>query len=168
MGTGGCALGDDHMPLARSGTQGDISPQPASASGTIVGASVGSMTQPISGSAVPMGPMGPPGPQGPAGTPGETWFSGDGYPPSATGIVGDWWLDSSSGDYYEKTGASVWTWVGNIRGPQGPQGQQGATGATGPQGVAGPAGPPSVVQMTQAAYTALSVKDPNTLYVIVG
>lgn len=29
-------------------------------------------------------------------------------------------------------------------------------------------GAAAIVQMTQAAYTALSTKDPNTLYVIVG
>jgi hypothetical protein len=35
-------------------------------------------------------------------------------------------------------------------------------------GPPGPQGPPSVIQMTQAAYDALTPKDPNTLYVIVG
>jgi hypothetical protein len=48
-------------------------------------------------------------------------------------------------------------------GVAGPAGPPGADGAPGPQG------PPGVwVQMTQAAYDALPVKDPNTLYVIVG
>lgn len=74
--------------------------------------------------------------------------------------------------------------VGQIGGPAGPQGSPGPTGpagpagtpgtpglpgATGPAGPAGPTGPPGVwVQMTQAAYDALPVKDPGTLYVIVG
>jgi collagen type V/XI/XXIV/XXVII alpha len=46
------------------------------------------------------------------------------------------------------------------QGPQGPQGVQGPPGPTGAQGV--------WVQMTQAAYTALPVKDPGVLYVIIG
>lgn len=47
-----------------------------------------------------------------------------------------------------------------------------APGPVGPQGPAGPQGPQGAqgvwVQMTRAAYTALAVKDPNVLYVIVG
>jgi hypothetical protein len=57
----------------------------------------------------------------------------------------------------------------------GPQGVQGSTGPQGPPGPTGQQGPPGVqgasgvwATMTQAAYTALSTKDPNTLYVIVG
>lgn len=39
----------------------------------------------------------------------------------------------------------------------------------GPTGPTGPTGPSGVwVSMTQAAYDALPVKDPDTLYVIVG
>jgi hypothetical protein len=75
-------------------------------------------------------------------------------------------------------------------GPTGPQGETGPTGPSGPQGAAGsdgadssfPEAPtdgkvygrksaawaPSWVQMTQAAYDALTPKDANTLYVIVG
>ena len=74
------------------------------------------------------GPQGNPGSQGPQGTPGEKWFTGSGAPSGATGIVGDWYLDSSNGDYHEKTGASAWTLRGNLKGPQGAQGVQGATG----------------------------------------
>jgi microcystin-dependent protein len=71
------------------------------------------------------GAQGPQGIQGPAGTPGDNWFTGSGAPPGATGIVGDWYLNSANGDYYEKTGASTWTLRGNLRGPQGPQGPAG-------------------------------------------
>jgi microcystin-dependent protein len=77
------------------------------------------------------GPAGPPGPQG---EPGEKWFTGSGAPSGAVGVVGDWYLDSANGDYYEKTGTSTWTLRGNLKGPagaQGPQGIQGAQGATG-------------------------------------
>ena len=57
-------------------------------------------------------------------------------------------------------------------GVQGPPGTAstvpGPAGPAGPPGAAGPAGPPGQwVSMTQAAYDALAVKDPATLYVII-
>lgn len=51
------------------------------------------------------------------------------------------------------------------QGERGPQGERGATGPTGPQG---PIGPPGLVKRTQAQYDALTTKDANTLYAIVG
>jgi microcystin-dependent protein len=78
--------------------------------------------------------IGPTGAQGAPGAPGEKWFTGSGAPAAATGAVNDWYLDSTNGDYYEKTGASAWTLRGNLRGATG------ATGATGPQGPMGPMG----------------------------
>jgi Collagen triple helix repeat (20 copies) len=113
------------------------------------------------GATGPQGPIGNTGPQGPQGVKGDTgntgpqgpigqaeaWWSGAGAPPSGTApgtAIGDWWLDTTSGDVWEKTGGSTWTLRGNIRGPkgdQGTQGSQGATGATGPQGPIGNTGP---------------------------
>ena len=63
-----------------------------------------------------------------------------------------------------------------IPGPKGDPGTKGDKGDKGDAGAAstvpGPPGPPGTpaqwTQMTAAAYTALPVKDPNTLYVIVG
>jgi hypothetical protein len=80
-------------------------------------------------SAGPIGPEGPEGPEGPAstvpgppGTPGEQWFAGSGAPSGAMGIVGDWYIDNVSGDFYEKTGASTWTVRGQLAGPPGAPG----------------------------------------------
>jgi Collagen triple helix repeat (20 copies) len=103
---------------------------------------------------------GPQGIQGPAGTPGEVWFTGSGAPADTTGIVGDWYLNSANGDYYEKTAATTWTLRGSLRGPQGIQGiqgiqgpagadstvpgPQGEQGIQGPQGVQGPIGPSGI------------------------
>lgn len=105
----------------------------------------------------PKGAQGDPGPTGTTGAPGaagEKWFSSTAAPGAGLGAIGDWHLHTTTGDVSEKTTGSVWTVRGNIKGP---------TGTTGPQG------PPGVwVQMTQAAYDALAVKDPGTLYVIVG
>jgi hypothetical protein len=84
---------------------------------------------------------GPQGIQGPAGTPGEVWFTGSGAPAGAIGIVGDWYLNSANGDYYDKTASTTWTLRGSLLGPQGIQGTQGAQGIQGIQGPQGPAGP---------------------------
>jgi Collagen triple helix repeat (20 copies) len=75
------------------------------------------------------------------GTGGERWFTGSGVPLDTTGEVGDFYLNSVNGDYYEKTGSTTWTLRGSLRGPQGPQGPQGAQGPTGPTGATGSQGP---------------------------
>ena len=88
------------------------------------------------------GPQGPLGPQGPQGVPGEKWHTGSGAPPGATGVVGDWWLDSSSGDFWEKTGTSTWTPRGNLKGPTGATGSTGAAGTPGEKWYSGAGAPP--------------------------
>lgn len=74
--------------------------------------------------------------KGPAGENGARWYSGAGAPSSGSYVVGDWYINTSNGDLYEKTGASTWTLRDNLTGPQG------ATGPTGPQGPAGVTPPP--------------------------
>lgn len=81
--------------------------------------------------------VGPAGAQGPSGTPGTKWYDQAGTPNPANGTVGDFYLNRTTGDYYEKTGVSAWTARGNIKGPTG---AAGATGATGAQGIQGPQG----------------------------
>jgi len=109
----------------------------------------------------PIGPIGPQGTkgdtgsqgiqgiqgiQGVAGLNGKTWYSGTANPATSWGVVGDFHLNTSTWDVREKTGASVWTVRGNIKGPvgatgaqgtQGIQGVKGDTGANGPQGLQG-------------------------------
>jgi hypothetical protein len=70
-------------------------------------------------------------------TQAEAWFSGSGLPSAGTGAVGDWYLNLSNGDVYEKSTISAWTLRANIMGPVGP-----ASSAVGPQGPPGPTGPP--------------------------
>jgi hypothetical protein len=81
---------------------------------------------------------------------GSKWWTGSGAPAGALGVVGDVYLNTATGDVYQKTAAAAWTLTGNIRGPAGPQGPagaqgatgaQGPTGATGSQGAQGPQGP---------------------------
>ena len=145
--------------------------------------------------AVVAGIPGPAGPTGPTGPPGSKWHDGSGAPAGGLGVVGDFYLNTANGDFYEKTGASTWTLDGNLKGPQGIQGIQGDAGATGSAGVGVPTGGTTgqvlaknsatnydtewvdqtggggggevaIVELTQAAYNALAPPDPDTLYVI--
>lgn len=73
------------------------------------------------------GDPGPAGPTGPAGLSNSHWYSGAGAPVSEDHVAGDWYLDNTSGDAYEKTDELVWTLRTNIKGSQGPMGPQGAS-----------------------------------------
>jgi hypothetical protein len=88
----------------------------------------------------PTGATGPQGPTGATGTAGSKLHNITSTPSTSLGVTGDFALNTSNGDVYEKTGASAWTLRGNFRGPQGIQGTTGATGATGAQGVKGDTG----------------------------
>jgi len=100
------------------------------------------------GATGPQGPQGVKGDTGTAGTngaPGSVWFTGAGVPAGslAGSVIGDFYLNSSTGDYYRKTAATVWTLQGNLRGPQGTTGTAGANGAPGSvwfSGTTAPAG----------------------------
>ncbi len=83
------------------------------------------------------GATGADGTQGPAGS---KWFTGSVVPLTALGRVGDFYLNTSNGDQYEKTNESTWTLRSNLRGPPGPAGD--GTSVTGPAGPAGPQGAP--------------------------
>lgn len=89
------------------------------------------------------------GPQGPTGL-AEVWWSGAGVPPTATGAIGDWYLNTSTADVYEKTGSTTWTLRCNIKGATGNTGSQGPQGATGSQGTQGPQGPTGATGQAEA------------------
>lgn len=42
-------------------------------------------------------------------TPGNVWLSGAGAPGGGTGSEGDWYLNTTTGDVYTKTGPTTWT-----------------------------------------------------------
>lgn len=73
----------------------------------------------------PTVPVWTPIPTGAPGLPGESWWSGAGAPSAATGNEGDWYLDTTNGDVWEKVDATTWTVKANIKGPQGIQGVRG-------------------------------------------
>lgn len=85
------------------------------------------------GAVGPQGPPGADGTNGTNGTNGATWTSGTGVPSSLSGVDGDFYFRTSTGDVYKKVTGS-WGIIANITGPAGPTGPQGATG---PQGTAG-------------------------------
>ena len=97
--------------------------------------------QGLQGSTGATGSQGPTGATGPAGLNGSTWYTGTGSPSGALGTINDFYLNTSNGDYYKKTGASNWTIQANLTGPQGVQGVTGATGVQGPIGATGSSGP---------------------------
>lgn len=92
------------------------------------------------GSTGPAGSTGAPGTPGAAGTPGSKWYSVAGAPPGGLGVIGDWCLNSITGDVYEKTATTTWVIRDNLTGPTGPTGSTGPTGPTGPTGAGVPAG----------------------------
>lgn len=85
-----------------------------------------------------------------AGVQLNQWRYGASAPAAALGNMGDFYLNTATGDVHYKSAATTWTLTGNIKGPQGnvgatgatgPAGATGATGLQGPAGVAGPQGP---------------------------
>lgn len=90
------------------------------------------------------GIQGVPGTNGTNGTngiDGKTILSGTANPTNALGTVGDYYLNRTTWDMFEKTATTVWTLRGNIKGAQGNQGIQGVQGIPGQQGQQGPQGP---------------------------
>ena len=56
----------------------------------------------------PAGPTGSTGATGAAGAAGSVWFNGAGAPSAGTGTNGDYYLNTTNGDVYQKAGGS-WT-----------------------------------------------------------
>lgn len=77
---------------------------------------------------------------------GSAILNGAGAPDNGTGSNGDYYLNTSNGDFYQKSGGAWGSPIVNLVGPQGPAGADGADGAQGP---AGPA--PSGTGLVQVA-----------------
>lgn len=82
------------------------------------------------------GDTGTAGTNGTNGIDGAAWFNGSGVPSSGTGTNGDYYLDTSNGDVYQKT-SGAWGIIGNIKGATGSTGPTGATGTAGTNGTNG-------------------------------
>lgn len=68
--------------------------------------------------------------KGDDGKQGSKIHTGSGAPKADLGDVGDLYVDTKTGDVYEKT-ADGWVKVANLQGPAGPEGPQGPKGADG-------------------------------------
>jgi len=86
------------------------------------------------------GATGATGATGPAGTASGAMMSGATVPAGNLGSQGNWYLNTTNGDVYEKTSGNAWTLRTNMRGPLGPQGDPGPAGPA--STVPGPKGDP--------------------------
>ena len=57
--------------------------------------------------------------KGAPGTPGSVWFEQAGAPGPGVGNPGDFDLNTTNGDVYQKSPGNIWVLVGNIEGPPG-------------------------------------------------
>jgi hypothetical protein len=85
------------------------------------------------------------------------WKYGTGIPANNLGVVGDYYLDTVTGNVYTKTNGTTWVLISNIIGPAGLTGATGATGLTGPQGIQGIAGPTGATGLTGPAGASAGV-----------
>ena len=104
---------------------------------SIVGMGITSCnSEPVQG---PQGEQGPVGPQGPAGENGANGedgsliLHGEGKPADTLGKDADVYIDSKTGDLYQKENGS-WTLVMNIKGEDGQDGHDGSDGSNGEDG----------------------------------
>ena len=117
-------------PQGATGAQGPAGPQGAT------------------GAQGPIGPQGLQGIQGvagPAGADGKTILSGIVAPMSTQGMLGDFYLNTTTNILYGPKTSSGWGSGTSLVGPQGLTGATGSQGATGPQGIQGPAGPQGAI-----------------------
>ena len=91
----------------------------------------------LTGPAGAPGTPGIPGTPGTPGTPGSVWYEGANAPGGGLGIVGDFYLDTSTGDVYQKTGGGWGSPIANLTGPAGAPGTPGIPGIPGTPGTPG-------------------------------
>jgi len=88
-------------------------------------------TQGIQGAKGDKGDTGTTGAAGAKGDPGSIMYNVTAAPAGTLGLIGDWALNTTNGDVYEKTAAAVWTKRGNFKGATGSQGVKGDKGDPG-------------------------------------
>ena len=108
------------------------------AAGTWAGTGPNSMIGPA-GADGTNGTNGLDGADGSDGSDGKTWYSGAGAPSDATGVDGDFYLNTSTSAYYGPKAGGTWAGTGptSLVGPAGADGADGADGAPGADGAAG-------------------------------
>jgi hypothetical protein len=74
---------------------------------------------------------------GDQGPPGAKWYTGSGVPSNSTGIDGDFYLRTTTGDVYTKAAGTWGSPTQNITGPAGATGASGTPGTNGRDGDSG-------------------------------
>ena len=127
---------------------------------SIVGMGITSCNnEPVQG---PQGEQGPVGPQGPAGENGENGedgsliLHGEGKPADSLGKDTDVYIDSKTGDLYQKDNGT-WTLVMNIKGEDGEDGEDGRPGLNGSQGSQGETAYSNTILPSEGGYVIPSV-----------
>lgn len=139
-------------PQGIQGLKGDTGATGAAGPQGIQGATGATGPAGPTGATGPAGPTGATGPAGTNGIDGKTVLNGTTSPAANLGVIGDFYINTSSNLIFGPKTAGGWgsgvSLVGpqgaagatGAQGPQGIAGATGATGATGPQGLQGPAG----------------------------
>ena len=83
------------------------------------------------------GPQGVAGTNGTNGVDGKTILNGTTNPAAATGVNGDFYINTTSDQIFGPKTAGSWGTGTSLIGPSGSAGATGATGAQGPQGISG-------------------------------
>ena len=160
----------DQGPMGRKGPTGQVGPR--GPQGHVGPTGPIGETGPVGpqGKIGPTGPTGPTGPRGPVGPTGSTWFSGTAITvpgnTSITGaVVGDFYLNNSTGKVYKLNASKSWEDYASLKGGTGPQGIQGPTGPIGPTGAIGATGaqgPIGPAQAIKAVEPAGAEANPDT------
>jgi hypothetical protein len=104
-------------PIGPTGATGSQGPQGIKGDTGTTGATGSQGPKGDTGNTGAQGIQGVPGTNGTNGAPGEKWFTGSANPTTVAGAIsGDWYLNSTSGDYFELV-TSTWTLRGNLKGP---------------------------------------------------
>lgn len=93
------------------------------------------------------GATGAEGPEGPAGKNGAKWWAAAGVPGAGLGVTGDFYLDTTTDDVYEKKEGG-WSLVANFQGEKGEKGATGTAGTNGTNGTNGKEGPAGSLENT--------------------
>lgn len=107
--------------------------------------------------------------QGPPGQQGSIIFQGWLQPNAMFGRIGDWYIQTSTWDMWEKVDDVVWVIRLNLRGAQGIQGLQGLMGnqgIQGKQGIPGEMGPSGGITAPVATFFTMFVDDMGDLFVM--